>query len=160
MDLFKIEPGLFIWTWITFGFLFLVLAKWVYPPLLASVKQREKKIADSVDKANEIEKRLFDIEKEHQAIIAEANKRGDELLREVRRDADVLRKKLEAEAEKQAEGILEDARKKIDEERLAVLDALRDDIAKFVLDASGKLVDHSFDNDKEKQWVKKLVTKL
>lgn len=160
MDLFKIEPGLFLWTWITFGILLVVLSKWVYPPLLAGIKQREKKIADSVDKAEEIEKRLAAIEEEQKAVMAETDKRADALLRQVRSDADVLKKQLAAKAEEQSAEILKEARRKIEDERQAILDSLRDELAEFVLDASGKLVEHSFSDKNEKKWVRQLVDKL
>ena len=160
MDLFKIEPGLFIWTWITFGALLLLLYKLVFPSLMAGIKQREEKIASSVDKAEEIEKRLAKIDAEHRKVIAEAQKEADTILRQVREEAGNLKKKLAAKADAEATAILEEARNKIEEEREAAINALREDLAEFVCDAAGKLVAHSFTGEKEKKWAKELVDKL
>jgi len=160
MDLFKIEPGLFIWTWISFGLLLLVLNKFVFPALIGGIKERERKIAESVDKAEEIERRLAAIEDERRETIEMAKKKADEVLREVRKEAGALRDKLAAKAEKEAEGILDEARRKIDAEREAVINALRDDLADFVCEASGKLVGRSLEGPKEREYARELVDGL
>jgi F-type H+-transporting ATPase subunit b len=160
MDLFKLEPGLFIWTWLTFGILLLLLSKLVFPSLLAGIKQREKKIADSVDKAEEIEKRLAAIENEHREIITAAQKEADAILRKIREDAGELKKKLAKEADEKAAGILEDARLKIEEERAAILNSLRSDIAEMVCEASSKLIQTKVAGDEDLKLAEKLVNEL
>jgi F-type H+-transporting ATPase subunit b len=160
MDLFKLEPGLFIWTWLTFGILLLLLSKLVFPSLLAGIKQREKKIADSVDKAEEIEKRLAAIENEHREIITAAKKEADAILRKIREDAGELKKKLAKEADEKAAGILEDARLKIEEERAAILNSLRSDIAEMVCEASSKLIQTKVAGDEDLKLAEKLVNEL
>jgi len=160
MDLFKIEPGLFIWTWITFGTLLLLLYKLVYPSLLKGIKDREQKIADSIDKAEEIERRLAAMKNEHQEMLNTARKEADVILRKVREDAGKLKKELAAKAEKEAGEILEEARRKIEAEREAVINSLKEDLADFVCDAAGKLAGRALTGTKEKEWAEELVNKL
>ena len=160
MNLFKIEPGLFIWTWITFGLLLLLLYKFVFPALIAGIKQREKKIADSMDQAEAIEKRLSEIDVEYRNAIEDAKKEADSILRSVREEANILQKKLAAKADKEASGILEEARIKIEEERIGMLNSMRSEIAEFICSASGKLVDKSFTDKEELEWAEKLVDEL
>ncbi len=160
MELFKIEPGLFIWTWISFGLLLLILSKFVFPALLGGVKERERKIAESMDKAEEIERRLAKIESERETLVAEARKKADEILRGVRSEAGELKDKLSAKAADEAERILEDARRKIDTERETMINALRDDLADFVCEASGRLIGSSVSGDKEREMARKLVDEL
>jgi F-type H+-transporting ATPase subunit b len=160
MDLFKLEPGLFIWTWLTFGILLLLLSKLVFPALIAGIKQREKKIADSVDKAEEIERRLDAIEDEHRKMISDAQKEADAILRQIREEASELKKKLAKEADQKAVGILEDARGKIQEERTAILNSLRSDIAEMVCEASNKLINLKVSDDDDLKLAEKLVNEL
>ena len=160
MELFKIEPGLFIWTWISFGLLLLILSKFVFPALLGGVKERERKIAESMDKADEIERRLSKIEKEREEVVSDAKKKADEILRDVRREAGELKDKLAAKAAEDAERILEDARRKIDAERETMVNALRDDLADFVCEASGKLIGSSIAGEKERKMARKLVDEI
>ena len=160
MDIFKIEPGLFIWTWISFGLLFLIMSKFVFPVLVKGLKEREKKIAKSVDNALAVEDRLKKMDDEYRQIIANANKKADEILRKTRTDAEELRKQHLEKAELEAQAILENARKNIEEERVKLVSTLREEIAEFVCDTSERLVDRSFTGEEEKQWALEMAEKL
>lgn len=160
MGLFKIEPGLFIWTWITFGLLLLLLYKFVFPSLMEGIKQREKKIADSVDKAQEIENRLASMDSEYKKIIDKAAKDADSIMRKVREDAELLKKQLSAKARSEADLIIEEARNKIKAEREAALESMKIEIADFVCETAGKLAGRSLSGEQEKQWTLEQVDKL
>jgi len=54
LDLFSIEPGLVLWTWITFIILFVVLKKFAWKPLTEAVAKREKTISDAVENAQDL----------------------------------------------------------------------------------------------------------
>ncbi|MCP4931762.1 MAG: ATP synthase F0 subunit B, partial [Candidatus Marinimicrobia bacterium] len=49
--LVQLDPGLFIWTIITFLVLFFVLAKFAWKPLLKMLQDREDMIRSSLDDA-------------------------------------------------------------------------------------------------------------
>lgn len=160
MELFKLEPGLFIWTWITFGFLFLILSRFVFPNLLDGLKAREKKISDAVDNAAKIEERLADLENEHKKMVAQANKQADEIIRKSRLDAEKVHQELVKKAEDEAKVILAEARAMIEQERKQLVISLRSEIADFVCDTSEKLISRSFIGDPEKEWTMDLVDKI
>ena len=49
--LVRLDPGLFIWTILTFLTLLFLLAKFAWKPLLAALEERENKIKNSLLKA-------------------------------------------------------------------------------------------------------------
>lgn len=160
MDLFKIDPGLAIWTWITFGILFFLLSKFVFPSLIKNLKQREMTIADSIDNAARIEKQLSNIEKEHKAIIQRSRQEADEMLRKTRKEAEQIRMSIIEKAEKEAQTILDQARQKIAEERITALQSVRSELADFICDTAEKVVGHSFLAAEDKEWTRELVKKI
>ncbi len=160
MDLFKLEPGLAIWTWISFGLLLIILAKFVIPSILKNLQEREDYIHSSVDKTAEIEKRLSAIESERDAKIEDAGAQADKILLQVRSEAEELKKKLTAQAEKEAEELIEQARKQLESERRALIEAMRQEITDFVVETSEKVVGSAFVGDKEKAFTKDLVDTL
>ena len=160
MELFKLNPGLAIWTWITFGVLFFILWKFALPTVLASIKKREELIAKSVDEAEAINKRMQDITREHDEIIIRANKEADEILSKTRKDAEVLKQRLLEKANKEAEEVMLKAREKIREERNAVILAIQNELAQFVCDSSEKIVGTSFTTEKDLELSRELVNSL
>lgn len=160
MELFKIDPGLAIWTWIVFGITFMILWKFAFPYILNNIKNREKIIALSINKASLIEKRLADIEKEQVQMIKETKAQTSEILRQTRLQADVLRKELLENAGQEARDILAQVKIKIEEERMAMIRSIKLDIADFVCDASEKVIGRSFVSKDDHAWVNELVETL
>jgi F-type H+-transporting ATPase subunit b len=160
MELFRIEPGLVLWTWISFGILLLLMYKFVLPALLGSIREREDKIAKAVDDADAISKRLSCITEERAEIIKKAQADGDELLRRIRDKGDGLKKKLSKKAEESAAEILEQARIKAQEERNLIIQALKRDLADFVCETSEKLVGKSFTEEDDRKFTRELAERL
>ncbi len=160
MELFTLDPGLVIWTWITFGILFFILWKFVLPSLMGSIKNREDMIARSVDDAEEIQKRLEGIKKEQAAIIEKARAQADKILSETRKESEVLRMKLLKKAEKEAAAVVAQARIRAAEEREVLLQSLQTELADFVCDASEKIVGTSFTSEKDHVLAEELAKTL
>ena len=160
MELFTLDPGLAIWTWIAFGILFLILWKFVFPALLDNIKNREHLIAQSVDDATEIQKRLERINTEHAGILKKARKEADDILRNTRKEAEVLKKKLLEKAELETEEIIAQAREKIAAEREALLQSLQEELADFVCDTSERIIGTSFTSEKDREWARELAKTL
>ncbi len=160
MDLFKLEPGLAIWTWITFGILFFILWKFVLPIILGNITKREEYISSAVDNASKIENRLKEVQDEREAIIKAANKEADEILHRTRDDAEALRKNLVKKAEDEAASIIEQAKQSAVEERATALQSLQDEIADLICEASDTVVGMAVTGEKEKAWARETVKAL
>ncbi len=157
MALFKLDPGLAIWTWIIFGILLFLLQRYIFPSLIKSLKNREDKIARSVDNAAQIEERLATIEKEHEETIRRSRAEADEILRLTREEAEAVRKKLLEKAEQEAREVLDQAKLKIEAERAAAVESIRRELAEFVCDTSEKIIGKSFTSRKDHEWAKELA---
>lgn len=85
--------SLIFWEFVSFGILLFLLYKYAFPGILSVLEEREKKIKDSLDQADEhrfeAERRLREYEarlhaagKEAEAILAAAKERAQRLLDE------------------------------------------------------------------------------
>ena len=160
MELFTLDPGLAIWTWVAFGILFLILWKFAFPALLDNIKNRENLIAKSVDDAADIQKRLESINTEHAGILKKARKEADGILLNTRKEAEVLKKKLLEKAENEAEEIIAQARERMTAEREALLQSLQEELADFICDTSEKIIGSSFISEKDREWTRELAKTL
>ena len=160
MELFSLDPGLAIWTWISFGILFFILSRYVFPVLMGNLREREKKIARSVDNADRIQQRLAEIDLEYEKTIADARKEADDMLVQTRQEVEELRQKLLVKAEEEARDIVEQTRHKMEEERQIMLQNLQQEIARFVCDTSERVIGTSFTSDRDRDWARELVKTL
>lgn len=154
MDLFRLDPGLAIWTWVTFGLLCFILAKWVLPPLLRSLENRERVIAKSVDDALALEERLKAVDQERLKVLAQAREQAESLLQDVRKQAEELRQNLLHQAAQEAEALIAQGRVRVADERREAIDALREELAEFALACAGTIVGTTLSGEKEREWAR------
>ena len=98
----SIEPGLLIWTIITFAILLIVLRKIAWKPLLSALEQRESTIRNSLDEAQRVRQESEQLLAENRRILANANRESARILEQGREEAERLRREQE-EAEAAAE---------------------------------------------------------
>lgn len=160
MELFTIDPGLVLWTWITFGALLFLLGKFVFPPMLRNIRSRETAIRKSVDKANLIDQRLADIERERNETIRIAREEADRIVRKSRQEAEAVRVRLLEKADQEIQQLHAQAKTMIAEEREAAIKSIRNEIADLVCETSEKVIGRSFTSDEDRDWTRELVEAL
>lgn len=160
MDFLKVDPGLMIWTWVSFGVLLLLLSKFALPGFLKGLEDRETALSRAIEKAAEVDRRLEHVEEEGQALLKNAQREADELLRQARHEAEQLRASLLKAAEEEQQALLESARLRAEEERAAALSALRGELAVLVASGAESLVGRSFTSDEDRAWSMDWVQKI
>lgn len=112
-SIFGGDLGNVIWTFLIFILVFVVLGKFAWGPLLAFLKEREDFIRESLQKAKEeretAEERLAAYEKR----LADARAEATSIVEEGRRDAEVLRKRIEEEAREESDKMIARAKREI-----------------------------------------------
>jgi ATP synthase, F0 subunit b len=143
--------SLIFWEVISFGILLFVLYKYAFPGILSALEEREKKIKDSLDQAeqhrSEAERRLKDYEaklsaagKEAEAILAAAKERAQRLL-------DENEQRMTTEAER----IKGEATRAIEQERRRAIQEIRTQTTDLALMVAEKVVQRSLtDGDHRK----------
>jgi F-type H+-transporting ATPase subunit b len=112
-NLFTGDLGNIIWTLITFACVLFVLGKFAWGPILNALQKREDFIRDSLERAkrdrDEAEARL----KEYADKIAQAKAEASAVVDEGRRDAEVLKRKIEEDAKAEGVKMIERAKREI-----------------------------------------------
>jgi F-type H+-transporting ATPase subunit b len=102
-----------LWTVVIFGLVVLVLGKFAWGPLLRGLQARESFIHEALATAkrdrDEAEARL----REYEARLAAARGEATAIVDEGRRDADVVKRRIEAEARAEADKTIERAKREI-----------------------------------------------
>lgn len=134
--------------------------KYVWPPILAAMAEREKKIADGLaaaDRAShdlELAKekaveRLKEAKHEAASIIDAANKRGNQLVEEAKNAALV-----------EAERVKTSAQAEIEQEANRAREQLRSQVAALALAGAEKVLGAAIDREAHSELVEKLAAEL
>src|SRR4028119_282680 len=107
------DIGNALWTVVIFVLVLVVLGKYAWGPILSNLQARETFIVDSLEKAKKdrdaAEARL----REYEERLASARAEASAIVDEGRRDADVVKRRIEEDARKEADRMIERARREI-----------------------------------------------
>tara|TARA_B100001123_G_scaffold261436_1_gene291307 strand:+ start:6731 stop:7234 length:504 start_codon:yes stop_codon:yes gene_type:complete len=138
--LVQVEPGLFIWTILVFVVLLTLLKKFAWGPLLAALEERQEGIRKSLDDAAQARKELEQVQEESNRIVAKARADADAIIAAGRTDAVKLQEELRAKARLEAEGIVKNAEREIQQQTTQSLAQIREEAIDLSLSIASKLI--------------------
>ncbi len=124
--MFHFDPGVVVWTLVSFVIVLVVIQRYVYPPVRNIMRTRretiasnladaEKRLAEAEDRAAQLEEQMRHIRQEEQRVLLEAREKARILYAEQERKAleeiRELRRSREADLAKLEEGFYEKTRK-------------------------------------------------
>ena len=134
------DPGLDIWTIVTFLVLVAALAKFAWRPLLEALERRQDLIRKSLDDAQKAKQELEKLHIESQRILATARTDAEQILSNTRSDANRFREELKVKAQAEAAGIVKNAEKQIELETARALQQIRTEAVDISVAIASKLL--------------------
>lgn len=150
MDLVTPAFGLIFWTVLIFLILVFLLAKFAWKPILHMVEERTKNIEEALNSAENAKKEMANLKAENEQIMKEARAERDKIVSEARAMKDKIIDEAKETAKTEANKILEQARKLIDDEKRAAMNELKDQVASLSVEIAEKIL-HKELSDKKAQ---------
>lgn len=159
-NLLTLEPGMLVWTFVTFAVLLWVLKKIAWKPLLGALETRENTIREDLQKA---EKARVDAElllTEHRQLLERSETEARKILDEAKSTAESLKQGIIDSANEQARQMSEQAKAEIQREKDTALSQLREEVADLAVRAAGKILGEELDADKHRKLVNDFISNL
>ncbi len=155
-----INPGLILWTIITFVILLIILTKTAWKPLVEALQAREQGIRDAIQKAEDAKKESERILAEHKSAMAKANEETARILKEGRELAEQMKNEIVAKAHESANAMMTHAKEDIQREKETALIQLKNEVADLAINAAEKILEETLDESRQKKLVDKVLQKL
>lgn len=159
-SLLDVNPGLIVWTIVTFIILLIILKKVAWKPILTALENREKEIADSLNKAEKAKEDAQKILEENKASLAKAEEESKKIIDQSRIYAKNLKEQMMKDSKEQAQKIIEDAAAEIERKKDAAFDELKNQIAEISVTAAEKIIKENLDANKNKKIVDKYLAEI
>jgi F-type H+-transporting ATPase subunit b len=137
------DPGLFIWTIITFLVLLALLAKFAWKPLLQALEGRQERIRRSLEDADKARQELERLQQESTKIMQQARIEAESIVAQTRADADRLREELKQKAKEEADNILRNAQQQIQLQTRQAIQQIRHEVADIAVLLASKLLERN-----------------
>lgn len=159
-QLFSLDVGLVIWTWVLFLLTLFVLAWKVFPWIAGGLEERQEKIQGAIDEARRDREEARQLLEEQEQELRKARQEAQDLIEEGREAGEHLRKEILEEARQEQEKMLERARREMEMERERLVEEVRREAVEVALKASERLMRTRLDRDRDRELVRDYVSKI
>jgi F-type H+-transporting ATPase subunit b len=155
-----INPGLTLWTAITFVLLLVVLGKFAWGPVVRMLADRERNIREAIEAAKKERGEAERLLAEQKDALARAQREMAEAAKRNQQEVESFRQELTARARKEADDLVAAARQQIAEETAKASAQLRSQVADLAIEAAGRLVKANLDDRTQRQLVDEYIAQL
>ena len=134
--------------------------KYVWPPLLGAIEERQKKIADGLEASKKGEKDLELAQQKAEQQIADAKQQASEIVEQAKRRANQLVDEETQRGHEEREKIIAQGHAEVDAERNRVKEDLRKQVAALAVSGAEKILEREIDAEAHNDIVEKLVADL
>lgn len=150
--------GLIFWMSVTFLIVLFLLKKFAWKPILNMIHEREASIEEALASAEKAKREMKELQANNERILNEARAERDKMLKEARETKDAIISEAKDKAQKEADRLLTIARENIQNEKLAAISDLKNQVATLSVEIAEKILkEHLSSDDKQKALVKNLL---
>ena len=134
--------------------------KYVWPPMLKILEEREKEIADGLNAASEGRRELEEANARKEEILGEAKKEAADLVGQANQRANQLVEEAKTNAQEDAEKIKVSAQNDIEQSAKRAREELRSEVATLAIAGAEKILNSEIDEKKNSELIEELTKEL
>jgi F-type H+-transporting ATPase subunit b len=147
------DPGLYIWTILTFVVLVVLLTKFAWRPLLDALDRRQESIRKSLDDARQARQELERLRTESTRILVEARTEADTIISRTRADAVRAGEEMKTKARADAENIVRNAERQIELEASRAVETIRREAVDLSVAIASKLIQRNITKEDNERLI-------
>lgn len=161
MQLLTPDFGLLIWTLLAFLVVFFLLKKFAWPSIIKGLKEREQNIASSIATAEKVKLEMAQLKSENEALLAKAREERAAMLKEAKDTKDKIINEAKEEAKAQAAKIIADAQATINQQKMAAIVDIKNQVGNLVVEVSEKVLRRELGNKTDQEgYIKQLANEV
>jgi F-type H+-transporting ATPase subunit b len=158
--LLQFDPGVGIWSIVTFVILLIILRKFAWRPIIDSIDERDREIKSSMEAAEQARNESKKIADEQKAMLSESKAEAAEIVAEAKKIADDFKRRLEQSAIEEKNSILKSAEIEIASMKESAIAELKTTVATLAIGAAEKLLSEKLDNDASIKLIDQYIEKI
>ncbi|OIP01734.1 MAG: ATP synthase F0 subunit B [Bacteroidetes bacterium CG2_30_32_10] len=161
MELVTPNIGLVFWMTLAFGILLFILGKFAWKPIMKMIKERENTIEEALQTAEKTKLEMANLQLSNEKLLKEAKEEREALLREARKIKDGIVLEAKHKATDEANKIIESARLSIQNDKMAAITELKNQIASLSIEIAEKILNAELaDKDKQNLLINKFLDEV
>ena len=143
---------------LSFGLVLFLLGKYAWKPIMKMLKEREESIDKALHAADRAREEMKNLVSDNEKLLAEAKNDRDAILSEARKIREKIIDEARTKANEEGQRIVESALERIENEKMAAITELKNQIALLSIEIAEKLVREELSHDKkQEELIKKML---
>jgi len=156
----ELNQPLIVWTILAFGVLVFALAKFGFGPLVNVLDERERKIRESIEQAEEARLESERLLREYEEKLAEARAEAQKFIAEGKQLGESIRAEIMGKAEEEAKRLVAKAEEQINRDVEQAIKELRAEVADISVSLASKVIEQELDKNAHEQLIEKYLSEV
>jgi len=158
--LLRVEPGLLLWTWVTFVVLLLILWKAAWKPIVEALDARAEKVRGDIENADRSRQEAEKLLAQHKSMMDNARNEAAKFIADSKSEAERMKNEIIEKAGSDAEGLAERARKEISLAKDRALAEIKAEIVNLSTEIAAKIINKNLNPNDQKALVEETLNKV
>jgi F-type H+-transporting ATPase subunit b len=158
--LLKVDPGLLLWTIITFIVLVLLLWKTAWKPIVEALDARAEKIRGDIDNAEKARQEAEKLFSQHREMMDRAKDEAAQIISKGKDEAEKVKNEIIEKANVSGKEITERAKREIEIAKDKALADLKNEIVSLSTDIASKIVKKNLNSSDQKGLVEEALKNM
>lgn len=158
--MFEPEPGLIIWTAISFLVLLFLLKRFAYKPLLGFMEERERAIREAIEGSQRTRASAEELLSQYTRQLEESRGEAHKMIEEGRIVGENLKKDILAKASEESKTLLKKVQEEIEKEKKKALVDIQGRVADLSLQIASKVIQKSLKADDHVKLIEDSLAKV
>jgi len=158
MELLLPGLGLLFWTLLAFIVVLVILKKYAWKPILASLKERETGIADAIASADKIKVEMAALKNENETLMVRAREERAVMIKDAKEASNKMLSDAKEKARSEFDRIVADAQTAILQQKNAALIEVKNQVGTLVVEVAEKVLRRELaDKAEQEDYIKGLA---
>ena len=158
--LLRVDPGLMLWTIITFIVLVLIMWKAAWRPIVDALDARAEKIRFDINNAERTRQEAEKLLSQHKAMMDNARNEASQIIAKGREEAEKMKAEIVEKATTESRTIAERAKKEIDLAKDKALLDIKTEVVLLSTEIASKIINKNIKPEDQKALVEEALNKI
>ena len=154
------DPGLFMWTIVTF-LIVLMLLKWkAWGPLMSVLDKRAEDIKNALSAADRAKEDAEKASQDYEKLVQKARIEGQQIIADSKAAGEKVKYDIESVARENAEKMIGKAKTQIEAESQKALQEIKSSVVDLSIEAAEKIIEKNLDSEDNRKLVEKTLDSM
>jgi len=160
LNLLSVNPGLLVWTIITFSVVVFILWTFAWNPIIHALDARSEKVHGDIEKAEKLRNEADALLSDYKAKLASAKDEAIAIVNEAKNDATALKNKMLADATAEIQARKDQSLRDIELSKMKALQEIQESVVDLSVNIASKILEKQLKAEDHANFVRNEISNL